>query len=186
MSLVKAQAVADAAVSLLSIKPLIPYKLGGQSASGMDCEGLVQWCVRKAGGVSKYSGSNDMYRHDVQWRGTIKEAQAQGKLVPGAAVFVVNNNGAEPAKYKGDGYGNALHIGMYCGAPNAECVSASTVTGHVGTTVLSQGWTHVGWLKDVDYSTDAATPPDQPKIDYPRATAAAKEFVEAVGGTYGG
>jgi cell wall-associated NlpC family hydrolase len=179
----KAQAVADAAVSLLAYNPPIPYKLGGQTTSAMDCEGLVQWCVRKAGGASKYAGSNDMWRHDVQWSGTLAQAQAQGRLIPGAAVFVVKKNGQEPAKYQGDGYGNAQHIGMYCGEPNAECVSASTVTCHVGTTVLSQGWTHVAWLKNVDYSSDAeAAEPEQPTIDYAKAVEAAKAFIEAVGG----
>jgi hypothetical protein len=160
--LVKAQAVADAAVSLLSMGK-IPYVLGGESpAHGMDCEGLVQWCVRTAGGESDYSGSNDMWRHDVEWSGTIEQAQSQGKLLPGSALFVVFQNGKEPPKYQGDGYGNAQHCGVYCGAPNAECVSASSVKMMVGTTTLQQGWTHAAWLKQVDYSPSTTTVPTPP------------------------
>jgi cell wall-associated NlpC family hydrolase len=186
---VKAQSVADAAVSLLSMGA-IPYVLGGASPTGMDCIGLVQWSVRECGGESNYVGSNDMWRRGLAWSDTIAEAQEQGKLVPGAAVYVVKCDGSEPGKYKGDGYGNACHVGMYCGAPNAEIVSASSVKKKVNAITLAQGWTHAAWLKSVDYSADAVESvqdePTQPEIDMEKAIAAAKAFLEAVGELGGG
>jgi hypothetical protein len=162
----------------------------------MDCSGLVKWSVRKSGGESNYVGSNDMWRRGLTWSGTIAEARAQGKLVPGAAVYVVKFDGSGSAKYKGDGCGNAHHVGMYCGAPNAEIVSASSIKKKVNAITLAQGWTHVAWLKSVDYSLDAVESvqdepasvqdePTQPEIDMEKAIAAAKAFLEAVGGLGG-
>ncbi|MDR2657429.1 MAG: SH3 domain-containing protein [Oscillospiraceae bacterium] len=158
MGIVKAGDVARAALNLLTM-PRIPYVINSADPKkGMDCQGLVQYCVRKAGGVSRYLGSNDMFRHDSAWVGTIEQAKAQGKLVPGAAVYVVSPSGSynQPKKYVADGIGNAHHVGVYCGEPNAECVSASSVKGYVGVTTLAQSWTHVAWLKDVDYSGGAS------------------------------
>ncbi|MDR0395717.1 MAG: SH3 domain-containing protein [Oscillospiraceae bacterium] len=174
MSIVKAQDVASNALALLKM-PRIPYVLGGSDPKrGMDCQGLVQYCVRKSGGTSTYLGSNDMFRHDSAFVWTISEAKAQGKIVPGAAVYVVSPDGTnnEPKKYAGDGIGNAHHVGVFCGAPDAECVSASSVKGYVGTTKLSQSWTHVAWLKNVDYSgvqgfKSEATAPDPPPAKSP-------------------
>jgi hypothetical protein len=149
----KSNAVAAVGVGLLNL-PKIPYILGRETLSGMDCQGLVEYCVRTAGGTMSCVGSNDMFRNACSWIGTIAQAKAQGKLVPGAAVFVLKKDGGEPARYKADGLGNANHVGLYCGAPGAEIVSASASKGCVGTTALGQSWTHVGLLKSVDY-TDA-------------------------------
>ncbi|MDR1599197.1 MAG: SH3 domain-containing protein [Oscillospiraceae bacterium] len=154
MSIVIARDVADAALGLLKL-PKIPYVLGASDPKrGMDCQGLVQYCVRKSGGVSRYIGSNDMFRNDTAYAWTLADARAQGKIVPGAAVYVVSPDGTrnQPKRYVGDGVGNAYHVGLFCGAADAECVSASSVKGYVGVTTLYQGWTHVTWLKDVDYS----------------------------------
>lgn len=182
-----AKAVIDVAISLLPKH--IPYVMGGESLSKMDCQGFVEYCVREAGGESDFAGSNDMWRNDVVWTGTIAAAKAQGRLISGAAVFVVKHDNGEPEQYRGDGIGNANHVGLYCARPEAECMSASAVTGFLGATTLSQGWTHVAWLKSINYASrrateqpnDTAAAADLPDIDYPKAIAAARAFIEAVG-----
>ncbi|GHV27128.1 hypothetical protein FACS18948_3990 [Clostridia bacterium] len=150
----KSQIVANIAVGLLSL-PTIPYSLGGETLSKMDCQGMVEYCVRTAGGTMNYAGSNDMYRRACSWVGTLEQAHQQKKLVPGVAVFVVSKNGGEPAQYSGDGYGNASHVGLYCGVPGAEIMNSSSSRGCVAPSTFKNAWTHVGWLSSVDYSTVA-------------------------------
>lgn len=53
-----------------------------------------------------------------------------------------------------DGQGNASHIGWYTGG-RYEVVHASSSKGKVAPSTLKNGWTHVGWLKAVDYSADS-------------------------------
>jgi cell wall-associated NlpC family hydrolase len=174
----KTQAVVDVAIGLIPLK--IPYVLGGETLKSMDCQGLVEYCIRKAGGSSNFVGSNAMYHNGVTWRGTIAEAKAQGKLVPGAAVFVLKQDGGEPEQYKYDGLGNANHVGLYCGRPEAEIVSASSVKGYVGAVTLDKGWTHVGWMNNIDYTIDTAITLDVSDMDVPKAVAAAQAFIDAV------
>jgi len=189
-----AKAIVDVAVSLIPLR--IPYVLGGESRQKCDCQGLIKLCIREAGGTINFAGSNDMFRHGAVWRGTIAEAKAQGKLVPGAAVFVVKHDSGEPGHYKADGIGNAKHVGLYCGRQEVEVMSASSVKGYVGATTLDKGWTHAAWLKDIDYTpAQSLTSPNQPTpvippnlscMDIPKAIAAAQEFLDAVGALRGG
>ncbi len=146
-----AGAVARAALSLISGSP-IPYVLGGETPAGLDCQGLVELCVRQSGGKMAYAGSNDMFRNACAWRGTLEEAKRTGRLVPGAALFIVAKDGREPDKYKADSLGNASHVGLYAGAPGAEVVHASSSRGCVAASALSNGWTHAAWLAAASYA----------------------------------
>ncbi len=148
----KNTAVVQVALSLLA-GPVIPYVAAGETRVGLDCQGLVELCVREAGGKISYAGSNDMFRNALTWRGTLAEANAQGKLLPGAALFILEADGKEPAKYKADGIGNASHVGLYLGEKSAEVVHASASKGCVCASTLKNAWTHVGLLKAVDYGT---------------------------------
>jgi hypothetical protein len=148
--------VVQKALSLLDVHPEIPYVGGGGTLKGMDCQGLVEWCINQAGGKAAYSGSNDMWRNACAYRATLKDAKAAGKLVPGALLFIWAEDGEEPAKYQGDGEGNAYHIGVYCGAPKAEVIHASYSRGMVAPSTLANAWTHVAWFKGVDYGGEAA------------------------------
>lgn len=151
----KGIAVARTAAALLQ-GATIPYTGGGETLAGMDCQGLVEYCVRACGGSMSFSGSNDMFRNACAWLGTLAEAKAQGKLVPGTALFILEQDGGEPAKYKADGLGNASHVGLYTdtGGTGPEVVHASASRGCVAASTLKNAWTHVGWLKAVDYGTE--------------------------------
>lgn len=129
----------------------IPYVLGGEHLDhrGSDCQGLIESVVRKLGGQMSYRGSNDMFRNACSYIGTLKQAKNDGRLVPGAVLFIVRKDGKQPAHYK-DSLGNASHVGWYTGG-KAEVVHASSSKGAVVPSTLKNAWTHVGWLKAVDY-----------------------------------
>ncbi len=104
------QDVADKAKSLL-LMGTIPYALGGDTLKGMDCQGLVEWTHRELGLAADYSGTNDMWRNLVTVKGSIEDGVVRFGCIPvGALVFILDFDGGEPARYQGDGQGNAWHV----------------------------------------------------------------------------
>ena len=160
----KASAVASEARALLSM-PTIPYHLGGSSPTGMDCQGMVKYCIRKAGGKMDITGSNAMWRQACVWKGTLAEAKNVGKLVPGALLFIVEKSGQEPDRYKGDGLGDASHVGVYIGEKEIYSIDASKSKGKVVARAehdATHMWTHAAWFREVDYTPDRVIPyPDE-------------------------
>lgn len=138
----------------------------GYTYDEMDCQALVEHCVKQAGGKMAYSGSNDMARNAV-WLGTLENAKAAGKLVPGAGMLIHEDTEANlPAKYRGDGLGDFSHVGLYVGE-NAltdtdkngqkrvcDVVHSSSSMGRVAGSTLKNGWTHVMWFAEIDYGVD--------------------------------
>ncbi len=152
--------VARAAVDIWKRKP---------TYAQMDCQAFVEEAVKDAGGQMAYAGSNDMARHAVVWMGTIQNAKAAGKLVPGAGLLIHEDDESRlPAKYRGDGLGDFSHVGLYLGNELAvtdkpkgaiiqkkcDAVHSSASMGRVAGTTLKNGWTHVVWFKEIDYSID--------------------------------
>ncbi len=156
MRAVLAAQVVNMALSLVKREGVIPYVLGGESLSGMDCQGFVEYCVRQCGGQMDFAGSNDMFRNACAWVGTVAEAKQLGRLLPGAALFILKQDGNEPARYQADGLGNASHIGLYLGDAQIEAAHSSSGKGKVCQTTLANGWTHVGLIKAIDYETKEA------------------------------
>ena len=132
----------------------IPYILGKETldGDGADCQGLIEAIVRALGGRLSYRGSNDMFRNACSYVGTLSQARKDGRLVPGAVLFIVRQDGGEPPQYK-DKKGNASHVGWYTGG-RYEVVHASSSRGKVAASTLKNAWTHVGWLKALDYSNN--------------------------------
>ena len=147
-----ARACADLAMAEVE-GDLIPYMLGRETLDGQgaDCQGLIEAVVRALGGEISYRGSNDMFRNACSYVGTLDQAKREGRLVPGAVLFIVKNDGGQPPQYK-DGQGNASHVGWYTGG-RYEVVHASSSKGKVAPSTLKNAWTHVGWLKAVDYES---------------------------------
>ena len=136
----------------------------GHTYAEMDCQALIEHCVNQCGGRMAYAGSNDMYRNACAYLATIANAKAEGKLVPGAGLLIVEEVSAStPAKYRGDGLGDATHIGLYVGAGAltdvdkngnrraCDVVHSSATLGRVAGSTLRNGWTHVMLFAEIDY-----------------------------------
>lgn len=154
----KSKDVAAAAIQAVSV---------GYTYAEMDCQAFVEHCVKQAGGAMSYQGSNDMARH-AAWLGTLDEARAQGRLVPGAGLLIREETDANlPARYVGDGLGDFSHVGLYVGenaltdvdkngnARSCEVVNSSATMGRVAGSTLANGWTHVMWFAEIDYGNEA-------------------------------
>lgn len=93
----------------------------GADYDEMDCQAAVEEALERAGMDAKtvnLAGSNAHYRR-CKWTGTPERLiELIGtKTVPaGVFMFIVADDGNEPAKYQGDGYGNASHMGIYMGS----------------------------------------------------------------------
>lgn len=151
------KAVAAAAVALVQ---------SYHSYRDMDCQAMIEEAVRIAGGVMNYRGSNHMAR-SAAWLGTLENAQSEGKLKPGALLFIHEEDESSlPTLYRGDGLGDFSHVGLYIGenlltdtdkhGKRRECniVHSSQSMGRVCGSTMKNGWTHVGWAKEINYGVE--------------------------------
>ena len=139
----------------------------GYTYDEMDCQAFVEHCARQAGGAMDYLGTNDMARR-AAWLGTLSDARAQGRLVPGAGVLIREETEENlPARYAGDGLGDFSHVGLYVGedaltdvdkngnARSCDVVHSSATMRRVAGSTLQNGWTHVMWFTEIDYGNEA-------------------------------
>lgn len=158
--MVRAEEYAKAARELLEHAMLmpIPYVANGHTLAGMDCQGLAEYLLVQCGvdyAECNRAGSNSHLRECV-WRGTPEQCvEAFGAVPEGAWLFIVSANGGEPEKFRGDGIGNAEHMGVYMSGTQA--IHASSSRGGVaesyfgGKTIPNGGWNLVGLCQWVDY-----------------------------------
>lgn len=139
----------------------IPYARGGDTLGGMDCQGLMEYCLRQIGISANWKGSNHMWR-DMAWVGTPEECKARFGCIPaGAWLYIVSDDGGEVARGYRDGLGNAEHVGVYTGE-YLGAVHASASRGKVadskfeGKTISNGGWNRVGLCKLLDYGEKVA------------------------------
>ena len=145
-------------------KPLAStFALKGSKYLGMDyddidCQALVEAMLRDVGVKQNWRGSNAMYR-DMGWVGTPEECMAKfGRIPPGALLYILKDSG-EPAKYQGDGIGNADHVGVNTGSGLGAIHSSQSKGGVVESkfankTIKNGGWNRVGICKLLDYGSD--------------------------------
>ena len=158
MKRVPCAAYAEEAYELLNL-PRIPYVNNGSTTKGMDCQGLCEYLLRIFGIDKNWSGSNAMYR-DMLWVGTPEECKKKFGCVPdGAWLFILEQDGFEPAKYKKDGIGNASHVGVKTGrgkgaihaSASRGCVAESAFADK---TIRNGGWNRVGLCAYIDYGAE--------------------------------
>ena len=104
----------------------------GVKYSEMDCQAFVERCLSDIGIKKDLAGSNAWYRYVMKngWVGSPEECKATFGTIPeGAFLFILKNDGKEPAKYHGDGIGNASHIGIYTGLSGQEMVDIAVRSG---------------------------------------------------------
>lgn len=132
----------------------------------LDCQAAVEEALRRAGvplPECNLGGSNAHYRNCL-WRGTperLIDLLGVREVPAGMFMFIVLSSG-EPAKYSGDGYGNADHMGVYMGGGRTFNSSSSRGGVEISTkfngrkAVPNGGWNMVGWSPWVDCGlTDA-------------------------------
>lgn len=141
----------------------------GYTYDEMDCQAFIEHCARQAGGAMDYLGTNDMARR-AAWLGTLSQAQAEGRLVPGAGLLIREETEENlPARYASGGLGDFSHAGLYVG-PDAltdtdktgrmrscDAVHSSATMGRVAGSTLQNGWTHAIWFPEIDYGEGDAT-----------------------------
>ena len=133
----------------------------GRPYAEMDCQAFVERCMADCGYRKDLAGSNAWYRECMKsgWAGTPEECVKAFGLVPkGALLFILEKDGKEPAKYRGDGVGNASHIGIKTGrgkgAIHSSCSRGCVAeSGFHDKTIRNGGWNRVGLLACFDYET---------------------------------
>ena len=157
-------------------------KYMGTPYSKIDCQAFVEACLKDAGNSTNLAGSNAWYRECMKhgWVGTPEECIKKYGVIPkGAFLFILKPSGNEPERYKGDGIGNASHIGLYTGETGKEMVEQAKVDGIVDAErdnfgngamhssssrgcvctskfagkAINGGWNRVGLWDQVDYGT---------------------------------
>ena len=150
----------------------------GVSYSKMDCQAFVEQCLRDCGLEKNLAGSNAWFR-EVRNHGTIMTSEEcvrqLGTVPPGAFLFILEQDGGEPEKYRKDGLGNASHIGIATGrgegaihsSASRGCVAESRFRNKT----ISGGWNRVGLWDRVSYDfgtdpgkTGAETPATRPTL----------------------
>ena len=141
------------------------WAYGAETKTGqVDCSGAFVWSYQQHG-HNLYHGSNRMARVEAEELIPIGEAI----VVPGMAAFKRREPGASgyalPSSYKQGGahyngdLGDYYHVGLVDEDTSRVLNAQSTSTGFVASSI-SQNWTHVAFLKQVDYVGEATDPVD--------------------------
>ena len=156
----------------------VGFKYLGTPYSQMDCQAFVEKCLEDCGLYKNLAGSNAWFR-EVMNHGAVmtpEECVQQLGCVPaGAFLFILEQDGKEPEKYKPDGIGNASHIGI-CTIPRGEgAIHSSASRGYVAESKFSGksingGWNRVGLWDQVAYDYGGGTEPE-PEPEQPVWTA---------------
>jgi len=135
----------------------IPYVLGGEDPiTGLDCQGLVEYCHRQCGMRMSYKGTNDMWRHMLSEKGTIAEGVQRHSSIPIGALIFICDFGAVPNGYTDTP--DCEHV--YIKTDKGELVHASASNGKVTTrefadkAIPNGGPTHYGLVAGVAYGVD--------------------------------
>lgn len=100
-----------------------------------DCQAFVEKMLAGVGIRKNWRGSNHMWREAVSDR---KEKNCAA-LLPGEWLFTIRHDGGERERGYNDGYGNAVHVGIYLG--NGKVIHSSTGGVQYGEAGDSR-WTH--------------------------------------------
>ena len=128
----------------------------GRPYAETDCQAFVERCLKDIGIRLNLPGSNAWYRR-MTWTGTPEECRARfGRVPAGAFLFILKDDGGEPAKYRADGIGNASHIGIRTadGAIHSSASRGCVAKSAVAEKTVRGGWNRVGLWDALDYGPD--------------------------------
>ena len=142
------------------------YREGAAQQGEVDCSGAFVWAFKQHG-ISIYHGSNRMARVEVVSLIPIGEAA----LVPGMAAFKHHQPGEAgynlPYGYlTGGAYANGdlndyYHVGLV-DTDTTQVLNARSAADGFVSSPISQGWSHVALLRQVDYGATAPETPTTP------------------------
>ncbi len=133
------------------------YVAGKAETGQVDCSGAFVWSYKQHG-CRIYHGSNRIARTEVDALIPIDQAT----LVPGMIAFKSRSKGlfsgwSLPDDYKpgGDHYNGDLtdyyHVGLVGNDTTQVLNAQSSTTGFVSSNIRKGNWSHVAYLKQVDY-----------------------------------
>lgn len=128
----------------------------GRPYAEMDCQAFAERCLQDIGIRLNLPGSNAWYRR-MTWTGTPEACTARfGRVPAGAFLFILKDDGGEPAKYRGDGIGNASHMGIRTagGAIHSSASRGCVAAGAFPEKTVRGGWNRVGLWDALDYGPD--------------------------------
>ena len=138
----------------------VGFKYLGASYDTMDCQKFVEVCLSDCGLNIDLAGSNTWYR-EVAKNGRVLTPEEcvneLGRVPKGAFLFIVENDGKEPAHFRNDGMGNASHIGLCTGSRGKGAIHSSSKKHCVAESVFREetikngGWNMVGLWNKVAY-----------------------------------
>ncbi|HAO34188.1 MAG TPA: C40 family peptidase [Candidatus Competibacter sp.] len=111
-----------------------PYQLGGESPSGVDCSGLVQYAYSRAGVRVPRTAARQF-----------QDGRPQRKVLPGDLLF-----------FRTDGSGAVSHVGIYAG--KGQMIHASSGSGRVRKVSLSQPYWQKHMVGGATYLGGTAAP----------------------------
>lgn len=162
--LIHASLIADAARQVLARG--VPYRNYGQSLYGMDSAGFIYYCFSRHGIIVPYVGTNTLYRAIGGTRIPLRDAIAQGKLVPGSLLFRVNPSGKEPLKFRKDGLGDADFAQICVDPTHAIYASPSKKAVVLDDIYIASGRANmVVFHPGLDYGFATSPQPPQPPIN---------------------
>ena len=130
----------------------------GRRYSEMDCQAFVERCMRDCGLYMDLAGSNAWYREVMKhgWVGSPEGCiRTFGQVPKGALLFILKTDGKEPGKYRGDGIGNASHIGIciqrHDGAINSSSSKGQVCYSKFANKSINGGWNRVGLYDRFSY-----------------------------------
>ena len=142
-------AQADAALDYIG-KHEIPYKNGGMSYQGADCQGLYEMFMINAGVPASeinLAGSNAHYRAHRYVCTPEACKKLFGSIPKGVTLFILEHDGGEPDKYKTDGIGNCSHMGYWTGKKSiaASASRGKAIESNFKGKTINGGWNMVGF-----------------------------------------
>lgn len=145
----------------------VGFQYLGTPYSVMDCQAFVEKCLSDCGDKTNLAGSNAWYREVMKngWVGSPEECVKTFGIVPkGAFLFILQQDGKEPEKYKPDKIGNASHIGLCTGTRGEGAINSSASKGVVCESKfkgksINGGWNRVGLWTKVAYDYGGGVEP---------------------------
>lgn len=139
------------------------WAYGTETKTGqVDCSGAFVWSYKQHG-HSIYHGSNRMARVEVEQLIPIENATIVPGMVAFKRRFPDDPAYALPASYRygGEHYNSDLndyyHVGLVDTDTSLVLNAQSTSTGFVASPI-TQNWSHVAYLKQVDYGAETVKP----------------------------